>query len=169
MTTDRNWQHWHDEIADMPEFDESTLSWYDAETGLKYDQHVNYIPARPRKAPGKHNDNVLNDRAVAKFFGGAPLQGSFRQVKWAETIRAEKIKSMKEEQAIVVCDPTSIMRHAKSWIENRDKSSTDIFEFAATCKSLLNKYNEAKENEDAALAAEIASQYNALTAKWGFE
>ncbi|MEQ9971392.1 hypothetical protein ABRP72_19700 [Pectobacterium carotovorum] len=169
MTTDRNWQHWHDEIADIPMFDDEKRTWFDAETGLPYDPKFSYRSEPTKSAPYKHSEKTIKSRNIAKFFGGSALKGTARQVKWAEDIRAEKIQAMTEQQAVICCDPNGLMRHSKFWIENRDKSSTDIGLFAEQYKDLLGKYQTAKSGMDKEAVSAIASEYNALTEKWGIE
>ncbi len=169
MTTDLNWKEWHDNIADMPSFDDSGRYWYDSESGLRYDPAINYIPGRVKPTKNKISGGTLDARNIAKFFGGKALRGSAKQVRWGEKIRADKIKNMTEKQAAICCDPSGLMKHAKFWIETRDKKPPEIGEFAEKYKNLLVSYSEAKATNDANLVASIAEEYNALTALWGFK
>lgn len=153
----------------MPMFDDTKRTWFDAETGLPYDPKFSYRSEPTKSAPYKHSEKTLKSRNIAKFFGGKALKGTARQVKWAEDIRAEKIQAMTEPQAVICCDPNGLMRHSKFWIDNRDKSSTDIGLFAEQYKNLLGKYQTAKSDMDKEAVSAIASEYNTLTEKWGIE
>lgn len=113
--------------------------------------------------------NALAARSAAKMFGGVALKGTARQVEWAEKIRLEKITDMTEKQALIACDPAGLMKGAKFWIENRDRSGRDVGEFAVEYRDLIEKYNNAKSAGDASTASETAAKYNALTLAWGFE
>ncbi|RLM24766.1 hypothetical protein BIY29_08605 [Brenneria alni] len=169
MATNRNWQFWHDEIADMPTFDDAGRYWYDAETGLRYDSKTYYLPTPAKRPPKKHSQKTLDARNVAKFFGGRALSGTAKQVKWAEVIRAEKIQQLTESQALICCDPNGLMKNAGFWIDNRERSAKDIGEFAERYKQLIADYQTAKAAVNADHVAAIAAEYNALTALWGFK
>lgn len=106
-------------------------------------------------------------RNAAKFFGGKALAGSKRQKSWAEKIRAEKLRGVTVEQAILLCDPAGIARNASFWINNRNKNASEFGVFIESQKRLLSEYNEAFG--DFAKSKELAEKYNALTAQWGFE
>jgi hypothetical protein len=110
---------------------------------------------------------VIDARNRAKFFGGQALTGTAQQVDWAEKIRAEKIRGMTAPQAVAACDPSSLLKSAKFWIENRDKSPEEIAQFVASSQALLAAYRLATETQDASGVRRIAEEYNALTATWG--
>ena len=114
------------------------------------------------------NDKALDARSVAKLFGGKALTGTKKQKEWAEKIRAEKLRGMTDKQAILASAPDGLLTSSKFWIENRSASAADIGNFVEQQKALLNKYKDAKANGDHESVSEIAPQYNALTAKWGF-
>lgn len=168
-----NFEYWYHHVADMPEKDAN--GWYDLETGLRYDPNADYD--RPsRSARGSISIKAQEARNKAKFLGAKALSGSLKQKEWAEKIRAEKLASMIEEDAKLVCEPTGIPRLAKFWIENRGRSSTDIVKFVREYKLLAEQAKdiqaqyEASESEILAEQyREIAKKYNNLTAEWGFK
>ncbi|HAV1239868.1 TPA: hypothetical protein JGU28_004675 [Salmonella enterica] len=160
-----NFRYWYNEIADMPEYDETGKYWYDLETGLRYDPSCRYLPQNSRKPV---SDKALAARSVAKKFGGRALKGTSKQVRWAEEIRASVITQIPENAARICCNPDGLMKSAKFWIENRHKPATAFADFAINHRRLLADYQAAHNAGDAPLVAEIAGKYNALTTLWGF-
>lgn len=158
-----NFQFWVENVADMPERDNS--GWYDAETGLRYDPSVKYNPAAARNTL---SEKAQAARGTAKFFGGKALKGTAKQKEWAEKIRAEKLASMTEDQAEMVCDPHGILTNSKFWIEKRAVSGKEIGLFIEEQKALLKLYRVATAKEDHEAVKALAEKYNALTEKWGF-
>ena len=155
------------EIADMPE--RINGEWVDLETGFTYNDFKNSKPAR-----SKVNDKAIDARAVAKFFGGKALTGTVKQKSWAEEIRAKVLNVVDADAAILLCNPTSLCKTSKFWIENRAKSAADFAIFIATQQSLLAEHGvvskKATKGDDVAIARmrEIAEEYNELTEAWGF-
>jgi hypothetical protein len=170
-----NFQAWIDN-ADMPQKD--ARGWYDLETGLRYDPETDYTGTNNTKRQSV-SPKAQEARDIAKFFGGKALKGSMKQKNWAEKIRAEKIQQMDEAEAMMAVDPNGLLTHSKFWIENRECSGQQIGEFIqqqkATLKrynSLVEKYNHNPEEASDDLKQQIketANEYNALTAKWGWE
>lgn len=167
MATDKNWQYWHDEVADIPAFDDVGKFWYDAETGFRYDKNTDYRPKK-EKIKKPLSEKAKGGREIAKFFGGVALKGTSAQVEWAEKIRSAKIQEMPEHQAVLCCDKNGLLKNAKFWIENRNKSGKEIGSFCERQKYLLNLYNEEKKGSDPERIKCIADEYNELTTKWGF-
>lgn len=147
---------WYNE-ADMPTKAEDG-QWYDAETGIPF---AGSKPAR--YAPSA---KAAEAREVAKFFGGKALTGTAKQKDWAEKIRASKLEEMTAEEAVIVCNPTGIFTASKFWIENRNRSASDIAAFAVRQKTLLAAFRKVARGTEE--AERIAAEYNALTAAWGF-
>jgi hypothetical protein len=149
---------WYDD-ADMPTLVDGR--WVDLETGIPYSS------AKPARTilSGK----ALDARAVAKAFGGKALAGTAKQKEWAEKIRAEKLIQMTAEQAALVADPTNILQNAKFWIENRAWPAREIARFEIDRRALLKKARTLKAANEAAGYAAAAADYNALTARWGFQ
>lgn len=110
-----------------------------------------------------------NCRKTAKFFGGKALTGSAKQKEWAEEIRAEKIQGMREEDAILCCNPNGVLRTASAWINNREKSSGEFASFIKEQTTLYQAAKSAKDNGQHNEYEQLAQEYNALTKKWGFE
>lgn len=159
-----NFQYWLESVADMPERDSN--GWYDMESGLRYDSSVKYNPAKSTNK--KLSEKAQAARGTAKFFGGKALKGTAKQKEWAEKIRAEKLASMTEDQAEMVCDPVGLLTNSKFWIENRTASGKDIGLFIEEQKAVLKQYRAAAAKEDREAVKALAERYNALTQKWGF-
>lgn len=159
-----NFEYWRTEIADMPEKDQD--GWYDLETGLRFDPHYNYAKPQIKKSLSQ---KALDARKIAKKFGGKALSGTSKQIEWAEQIRAEKITNIDIEHAKMLCNPMSLGRYAKFWINNRNKKSKEFEKFISDQQELslkASKFREQNQNEE---YKKIATQYNTLTAAWGFE
>lgn len=124
--------------------------------------------ANAAKRRAKLSDAALEARAVAKMFGGKALKGTAKQKEWAEKIRAEAVRQMPEKQALLACDPKSILNHSKFWIENRAKSGAEIGAFIEKSKSTLKEYRAAVEAGDKEDVAALAKEYNSLNEAWGF-
>lgn len=159
-----NFKQWYDE-ADMPE-KKIDGQWVDLETGIPYKQTSN-APKR------KQLSNAATDaRAFAKSYGGKALAGTAKQKEWAETLRAEILKSMSDEACELICDPNGLCTHSKFWIENRAKKPAEFELFIITQKSLLRRYKHLKmlpmvSNDEKAEAAQISVKYNSLIKEWG--
>ena len=153
---------WYDE-ADMPKKVDGV--WVDLETG---------IPYQPKAAL---SDKAKDARSLAKSFGGKALSGTTKQKEWAETIRAEKLKSLSSEAAELICDHNGLCTHSKFWIENRAKKPSDFESFIFNQKRWLNrhKYLRAKftlqglSDEEKAEMADIAEKYNKLIKEWSIK
>jgi hypothetical protein len=159
-----NLQYWLEHVADMPERD--SRGWYDMESGLRYDASVKYNPVKT--TVNKLSAKAQAARGTAKFFGGKALKGTAKQKEWAEKIRAEKLSSMTEDQAEMVCDPAGILTNSKFWIENRTALGKDIGLFIEEQKAALKQYRAAAAKEDREAIKTLAERYNSLTEKWGF-
>lgn len=105
---------------------------------------------------------------AAKLFGGSPLQGSTKQKKWGEDIRADKLGAMSTEQAILACRKDGLGGHAKFWIENRDRTGDEFGRFFETQNKLLTLAKEARRQGLVERYEELARSYNSLTSEWGF-
>ena len=101
----------------------------------------------------------------AKNHGGKALTGSYKQKKWGETIRAEKLQQLTSAQAEVVC-ASSFTASAHFWIENRDKAASEIFGFIEEARAIRARFEQVERGTDEARA--LAEQYNNLTFKFGF-
>lgn len=163
-----NFNFWFDNIADMPTKAEDG-QWYDAETGFPFDPKHNYKTGKAATERKPLSDKAQDARALAKFFGGKALKGTARQKEWAEKIRAEKLRQMSPELAELVVDPNGLLTNSKFWIEHRDSSGEAIGEFIHQQKALYKQYQSAREALDHEKVKSISEQYNALTAKWGFQ
>lgn len=154
-----NFSEWYNE-ADMPtKLEDGT--WVDLETGIAFNADKEFTKVRKSLST-----KALDAREIAKAFGGKALVGTAKQKEWAEKIRAEKLKSMQFEDAILVCDPTGLLGNSKFWIENRNASASDIAAFRREQKTLLTAFKKLEKGTPEAF--EIADKYNALTKKWGF-
>lgn len=60
----------------------------------------------------------------------APLEGSDKQVSWADTIRAKRIAALHKAGADVAA--LAAQRQAKWWIDHRDAADGDLLALAAT-------------------------------------
>lgn len=158
-----SFEYWYNEIADIPAKDENG-NWVDYETGFSY-QHWLKSESKPATTRTKLSDKALKARSLAKQFGGKALTGSKKQKEWAEKIRESVISKLSEESAILLCSPKSLFKTAKSWIENRDKSPKEFEVFILKQQQLLAEYNSLEVGSD---ATRIASEYNELTATFGF-
>ena len=150
-----HFEYWLNEVADMPVYKDG--KWYDLETGIEYKPERKNMSA-----------NAINARKEAKEFGGNALKGTKKQTEWAEKIRAEKIRKMNADDAKMVVDPNGLLTHSKFWIEQREKSATEIADFVRQQKGLLKKAMEQKGKGDADGYEITAKLYNMLTAEWGF-
>lgn len=155
-----NFKEWYED-ADMPELHDG--KWVDMETGLPY------LSTPAKKTRSSVSAKAMDFRAQAKLFGGKALIGSAKQKEWGEKIRAEKLGGMTPEQAELVCDPAGLTRSAHFWIQNRAATAAAIAEFETTRRLLLKQARALKSANDAEGYAAKAAEYNALTAKWGFE
>ena len=108
-------------------------------------------------------------RKAAALFGGKALKGTARQKTWAEKIRAKKLESMTQEQAVACCDPAGILTGAKFWIETRNRRGADIGEFELDRRELRDEALALRADGKADEYAAAAARYNALTAAWGFK
>ncbi len=160
--TKTNFQAWLDE-AEMPT--KTATSWVDLETGIAYNPAHDYRTGSARKSLSA---GAQDARAVAKAFGGKALKGTAKQKEWAEKIRSEKLAQMGQDQAEMACDPNGLLTNSKFWIENRSAAGAAIGDFVMQQKALLAQHRAAKTAGDAVKVAAIATEYNALTAKWGF-
>lgn len=151
-----NFQAWID-AADMPSQNASG-QWVDLETGFAYN------PAPRAELSTKAKDA----RAVAKFFGGKALSGTAAQKEWAEKIRAGKLAEMSQDQAEMACDPDGLLKTAKFWIEQREKSGTEIGGFVMLQKALLKTAKSMRSAGKTQEYASTAAAYNTLTTSWGF-
>lgn len=163
-----NFETWLND-ADMPERQADGV-WVDLETGLPYRPDWNYRTGTTRTPL---STKAQDARAIAKVFGGRALKGSRKQKEWAEKIRAQKLQKashegMTPDQAELACNPDGLGAHAHFWIEARDEAPRDIGVFFENQTAMLNRYRAAREAGDAELVAKLATEYNALTAKWGF-
>ncbi|WP_330983597.1 MULTISPECIES: hypothetical protein [Enterobacterales] len=163
---DSNFEFWHNNVADIPQRDEN--GWYDLETGLRYDPSHAYHQKK-KVTRKKISPQTAVARSTAKSAGGKALTGTAKQVKWAEVIRAEKIKCMSEEAAALCCSPDGLLSSAKPWIENRDRSPQDFAQFAVAVKTMREEYEVASAKGDVEAVKKIATEHNALTASWGFK
>jgi hypothetical protein len=153
-----SFKQWYED-ADMPSLQNGR--WVDLETGIPYAATAQTRITLSAKAQ--------DARVVAKQLGGKALTGSAKQKEWAEKIRAEKLGSMSEEQAVLVCDPTNLLQSAKFWIESRDATGREIASFEITRREILKRTKSLKAKNDAAGYALAAAEYNQLTEKWGFK
>lgn len=107
--------------------------------------------------------------ASIRAFGGRALKGgSQKQRDWAERIRLTAILRMSLEDAVRVCDPNGILTDARWWIEQRNLPPSAISDFISEQTHRLEKCRTLRESGDAAGYAEEASEYNALTERFGF-
>lgn len=166
MATTNNFKFWIENIADMPEKRDG--QWVDIETGLAYDESVDYSTGRPR-ARRQLSAKAQDARAVAKLFGGRALKGTAKQKEWAEKIRAEKLAEMTEDQAEMACDTNGLLTNAKFWIEQRARSGREIGAFVQEQRALLKAAKTLRDTDKADKYAAVAARYNALTAAWGWE
>lgn len=155
------------EQADMPEYVDGR--WVDLETGLHFDNDQDYGYSAQKKPRASLSKNAQTDRFTAKVFGGKALTGSAKQKEWAEKIRAEKLATMTEDQAIACCNPNGILRTAHVWISNRSKSGADFADFVEKQSKLLATCKKARESRMVEEYERLAAEYNALTTAWGFE
>jgi len=158
-----NFQAWLND-ADMPQ-KAADGSWFDLETGISYNPTHNYITGQARTTLSAR---ALDARAVAKAFGGKALKGTAKQKEWAEKIRAEKLAGMTQDQAEMACDPAGLLTNAKFWIEARGRAAADIGAFVMNQKGLLAQARALKAAGRAEEYADVAADYNNLTASWGF-
>ncbi|MDP5909571.1 hypothetical protein P3854_32050 [Pseudomonas aeruginosa] len=157
-----NFQTWLDS-ADIPT--QENGQWVDLETGIAYDPQYNYALKTRRTSL---SPRAMDARTVAKAFGGRALTGTARQKEWAEKIRAEKVQQMNQDQAEMACDPSGLLTAAKFWIENRNATGQAIAGFVMQQKALLAQHRSAQAAGQADNVAKIATEYNTLTARWGF-
>jgi len=114
------------------------------------------------------SDRARFARDKAKFFGGKALTGSAKQKEWAEKIRVEKIGAMTQDQAEMSCDPDGLGRSAHFWIENRERTGSEIGNFFMQQKAMLRKAQLLRAAGKAAEYEALVVEYNALTERWGF-
>ena len=131
----RAFNHWYNEIADMPEKQNGV--WVDLETGFTYENWLNEDEQKPRFVA---DATTIKARNIGKFFGGKALTGSAKQKVWGEQIRAKVLESVNETQAEVLCFLT-MFGSAKFWIENRDMSPKKIAENGEKAAELIKKIN----------------------------
>lgn len=157
-----SFSHWYNNVADMPQKGDDG-EWFDAETGFSYASYV----AQNSKKIKSTDSKTLENRSIAKKFGGKALMGSAAQKKWAEKLRADVLTKLSSDESELVLTCT-LLNSAKFWIENRQKTARDILDFVITQKSLKARYDEAKSNGDDVNVSNFANDYNKLTEKWGF-
>ncbi|MGV7078481.1 DUF5710 domain-containing protein [Testudinibacter sp. P80/BLE/0925] len=109
------------EEADMPKQD-AQGKWYDAETGIPFEDNVVAVGAQKRS---KIRQRSQNSRDYAKSLGGKALTGTMKQKNWAEEIRASKLKELNSDEASALVKSGGAEK-ASFWVENRDKSGAEI-------------------------------------------
>lgn len=139
-----NFDAWYKE-ADMP-MQDANGKWYDAETGIAYNDAYNYVPKKPARPVSA---KTLQARADAKLFGGSALKGTRKQVAWAEKIRSEKIQHMDAPEAII---NTKRAQYASFWIDNRDMKSDAI-------EAMLKPEAEEQAADEARYLAAVENRY----------
>lgn len=159
---------WHDDVADMPYKDENG-EWVDLETGFSFSDYQESLDPKKYLRNPKHKAKTLNARNVAKSFGGVALSGTYKQVKWAECIRADKLAKLNEVDARLCCRKGNILRMARLWIQNREKPASEFVAFIRETDLLREKHTQATEQENTEVLKEAAEAYNELTKKWGIE
>ena len=148
--------YWKNEVADMPMQDASG-KWFDAETGLRYEDYLESPTSESRKNLPK---KTLEFRRIAKDIGGKALTGSRRQKEWAEKIRAEKIddcSTQNQKEALVNVSISDIQK-AKFWIENRDKSGRKIAHIILMTIENVALYHQHRKETNINEAIRLASQ-----------
>lgn len=161
-----NFEAWIEE-ADMPTR-AADGQWYDMEDGIPYRPDWDYARNTSRAARRPLSTKAQDARAVAKLFGGRALKGTAKQKEWAEKIRATALQQMTPDQAEMAADPNGLLTSSKFWIENRQRAGKEIGAFVENQKALLKRYQSARIAQDAETVAALASEYNALTSRWGF-
>jgi len=114
------------------------------------------------------SDRAQTARDKAKFFGGKALTGSAKQKEWAEKIRAEKLFAMTQDQAEMACAHNGLGRSANFWIQNRERSGSEIGNFFMQQKAMLRQAQSLRAAGRSAEYEAAAAEYNALTLRWGF-
>lgn len=136
-----NFQHWHDEIADIPLQDKNG-EWYDAETGFYYSEYLKEAREHEvRSNKFKPNDKTKEARSIAKNFGGKALKGTIKQKVWAEQIRVNVLKNVSTTQAEAICY-LKMFEYAAFWISNKDMTSEKIGNNAEIAKELIAEINK---------------------------
>ena len=78
------------------------------------------------------------------------------------------VMHMSLEEAIMVCDPEGILTDARWWIEQRNLLPEAVASFIFEQKRRLAKCQALRAAGDEADYAQEASEYNALTERFGF-
>jgi hypothetical protein len=160
-----NLTYWKNEIADIATQDESG-KWYDMETGLGFDDFCT-----ASNESFKISDAAKAARKESKSYGAKALTGSAKQKNWAEQIRADFLKNIKNEECINMIVVSSIFKKAKFWIEARNKSSYEIEELVLNIKHLIVQANLLEEKANLELVLDKANiviekgNYDKLTKK----
>ena len=140
--------------------------WVD-ENGFTYRPEWDYVANKP--VAFQISNKALDARAGVKIYGAKALKGTAKQKDWAEKIRAEKVSQLRSiDDAIIVCDPTSLAATAAFWIDSRTRSGAEFAGFIKEYRALLARAKALKESGESAAYAAVAAQYNALTSDWGF-
>lgn len=143
--------------------------WVDA-NGHQYQPEWDYV--RNKLRTFNLSGKSLDARAGVKLYGAKALKGTAKQKEWAEKIRADKVSQLRSiDDAIIVCDPTSLAATAAFWIDNRTRSGAEFVAFIKECRALLAMAKALKESGESTESTEyaaVAAQYNALTSAWGF-
>ena len=148
-------------LADFPGTD---LFLTPAERAREYQNFLDYTSGSDgTRTPA--SEKTLAARAVAKEAGGAALKGTRKQKAWAEQIRAEKLRTMTDEQKAAVTKKTGLFTHSKFWIENRECDGKALGADALRMQQILSIL---ETETDMSIRQQVADEYNNTTSKWGF-
>lgn len=151
MINTAHFQHWKNNIADMPKKDDLGF-WVDLEDGMRYDPNAKYLSRSNEESSYEKKSRAISlekaktARKLAKFYGGSALTGTAKQKSWGESIREKIVKEspLSDEDKGKLVTIGGFTQSASFWIENRD---VDVKFFKA--EDIVSAYYKLVELENA--------------------